>query len=348
MALKNIEITGPYFEDFKRGQIMEEPPSVTITTGHVVFHQSLFGDRLRLSLDQVLCRKVAGRHELLVNPNLFLNMAVGQTTFASQHVKGNLFYRGLVFKKPAFVGDTLTTTTKVMALRQNKLKKGRPSTGMVVLEIRVVNQHAEEMLRFWRCPMIACRDPYTETGHTDSFDAFPATLDTDAIMEVLPLDWKLSLFRNNIPGDHFDQIAEGTTFRIRSRDTVTTAPELARLTLNMAMTHTDAEASHYKKRLVYGGHTVAMAAAQISRAVPNMITIMAWKRCDHTAPVFENDILRTVVRVLKKHTLREPRFTEKGGLVELHATVFASRHGENGNSMEECKVLDWELVVLMA
>ena len=43
MEGKTIEITGPYFEDFNHGQIMEPPPSVTITPGHVVFHQSLFG-----------------------------------------------------------------------------------------------------------------------------------------------------------------------------------------------------------------------------------------------------------------------------------------------------------------
>ena len=54
MEGKTIEITGPYFEDFKNGQIMEPPPSVTLTPGHVVFHQSLFGDRLRLSLDREL------------------------------------------------------------------------------------------------------------------------------------------------------------------------------------------------------------------------------------------------------------------------------------------------------
>ena len=348
MTTNTIEITGPYFEDFRHGQIMEMPPSVSITPGHVVFHQSLFGDRLRLSLDQLLCRKVVGSEELLINPYLFLNMAVGQTTFASQHVKGNLFYRGLVFKKPAFVGDTLSTTTQVVALRQNKFKKGRPATGMVVLEMRVVNQYEEEMLRFWRCPMIACRDPHAETGHADSFNPFPVELDLDSVKEAVPVDWKLDLFRESIPGDHFDQIAEGTTFQILSRDTVTTAPELARLTLNMAMIHTDAQASHYKKRLVYGGHTVAMAAAQISRALPNIVTILAWKHCDHTAPVFENDILRTDVTVLKKQRFNDPHLPKNGGMVELHATVYASREEVNGNSKAECKVLDWELVILMA
>ncbi len=360
MEEKTIEITGPYFEDFKHGQIMEPPPSVTLTPGHVVFHQSLFGDRLRLSLDRELCRKVVDSREMLINPHLFFNIAVGQTTFASQHVKGNLFYRGVVFKNPVFTGDTLTTTTKVVALRQNKFKKDRPATGMVVLEMKVINQHDEELMRFWRCPMIACRHPRAETGHADALDAFPAELGMDAIEAAVPANWKLDLFRETISGDHFDQVAEGTTYRIVSRDTVTAAPELARLTLNMAMIHTDAQASHYKKRLVYGGHVIAMAAARISRALPNIVTVLAWKRCDHTAPVFENDILHTDVTVLKKRrlsghhlidrmgTLEGPRMAKHGGLVELHAVVYASREKNDGNSMAESKVLDWELVILMA
>ena len=37
--------------------------------------------------------------------------------------------------KPVFIGDTLSTTTKVVGLRQNKSKAGRDATGMVALEI---------------------------------------------------------------------------------------------------------------------------------------------------------------------------------------------------------------------
>ena len=57
--------------------------------------------------------------------------------------------------------------------------------------------------------------------------------------------------------------------------------------------------------------------------------------------------MRTDVTVSKKHRLSEPRLPENGGLVELHAAVYASRE-DDGNSIAECKVLDWELVVLMA
>ena len=340
--MKIKEIIGPFFEDFTRGQRMEPPPAVTLTRGHMVLHQALFGDRLRLPLDQELCQKVSHRKVLLANPHLFFNMAVGLTTYASQNVKGNLFYRGLVFKKPAFIGDTITATTQVVALRQNKFKAGRAATGMVVLEMRMTNQHQEELMHFWRCPMIPCRNPHAETGHADSLAVIPAEIPKESLAAAVPKNWDLAAFRKAMPGEHFEEIEAPTLYRIHSRDTVTAAPELARATLNMAHVHVDAHASPYQKRLVYGGHTLSMAAAQIMRALPNVVTIIAWRTCDHTAPVFENDTLRTEVQVLAKHPL------ETGGLLDLHAEVYADRAAPLENPAEEIKVLDGKLVVLMA
>ena len=77
------------------------------------YYQAITGDRSRLPLDQILSNNVTGRKERLVNPMLAINMINGQTTFASQNVKGNLFYRGLHLKNPVFLGDTLTTKTKI-------------------------------------------------------------------------------------------------------------------------------------------------------------------------------------------------------------------------------------------
>ena len=78
---------------------------------------------------------------------------------------------------------------------------------------------------------------------------------------------------------------------------MSSAPELARLTLNLAKAHTDPGASAHGRRLVYGGHTIAVAAAQATRAIPNLVTIVAWHGCDHLAPVFEGDVLATELSV---------------------------------------------------
>ena len=148
--MSKIQISGPYFEDFKVGEYLEDPPSVTVTEGHAVMHQALFGDRLRLPLDRHLCEKVTGSATALVNPGLLCNTVIGQTTYASQMVKANLFYRGLIIKLPVYIGDSLYTRTKVVALKQNKPKPGRAATGVVALEMVVNNQHGDEVMKFWR------------------------------------------------------------------------------------------------------------------------------------------------------------------------------------------------------
>jgi acyl dehydratase len=342
-APRIISVEAPYFEDLKVGQLFSDAPAVTLTAGHAAFHQALFGDRLRLSLDATLCEKVTGSARALLHPNVICNVAIGQSTSPTQRVKGNLFYRGLILHRPVFVGDTLRTSTKIAALKQNRAKPGRDATGMAVLEIHVDNQRDETVLHFWRCAMIPCRDPNAVTEANDSFDAIPAKLDMEQVEAAVPVEWRLDHFRREIPGEHFEEIEEGSRYQVEARDSVTSAPELARLTLNIAKAHTDAASSPYGKRLVYGGYTISMASAQIARALPNLVTLLAWRNCDHTEPVFEGDILRTEFTIDAKHSL-----PSAGGLVDLHAVVHATRGDQAPTPGADDSVLDWRVIGLMA
>jgi acyl dehydratase len=223
------------------------------------------------------------------------------------------------------------------------VKPGRDATGLAVLEIHVDNQRDETILHFWRCAMIPCRDPNAATGASDSFDAIPAELDMEQVEAAAPVEWHLDDFRRENPGDHFEDLAEGSLYRVEARDSVTSAPELARLTLNVAKAHTDAAYSAYGKRLVYGGYTISVASAQIVRALPNLVTLLAWRSCDHTEPVFEGDILRTEFTIDAKHAL-----ASGGGLVDLHAVVYAARGDQAPEPGTNAPVLDWRVIGLMA
>jgi acyl dehydratase len=357
MTPTRLPVGGPYFEDFKHGQVFDDAPSLTLTDGLATLHQSLSGDRLRLALDHELSRSVTGRAEPLAHPTLVCHVAIGQTTAASQRVKGNLFYRRLQLLRPVHIGDTLTTRAEVVALRQNRPKPGRPATGMVALRIAVANQQREPVLDFWRCPMIPLSDPEGDTGHADSFDDIPAEIDLDRLAAEVPWGWELGAFKDGAgrAGAHFDEVVAGCTFVVEGRDTVTGATELARATLNLASTHTDPGVGPYGRRLVYGGHTISLAGAAATKALPNLVTILAWRSCDHTGPVFEGDVLRTEVTVDATHPL------DRGGMVDLHAVVWADR-GDGPGGMggvppttaagagkeREEPVLDWRFIALMA
>ncbi len=334
----------PWFEDFSVGDEFNQVPAVTIHEGYTALHQSIFGDRACLYLDQPLCQAVTGQKRLLVNPSLVTNIAIGQSTLPSQRVMGNLFYRGLRFHRPVFTGDTLTTSTRILGLRQNTIKPGRAASGMVALEVGVTNQDNETVMRFWRCPMIPCRDPDADTGQADDFSIMPEHLSDADIMESLP-DWNLEPLTARMARRIY---APGMQLRLEARDTVTSAPELVRLTLNLAMTHTDASRSVYRRRLVYGGHTLGIAAAQLSRVVPDIASILAWYKCDHLAPVFEEDILSSLI------TIHEVRQASIGRLAKIQLEVFAERaldravqNQETGAGEANEKVLDWRLAALL-
>src|ERR687894_495814 len=167
--------------------------------------------------------------------------------------------------------------------------------------------------------MIPLRDPEAATGHAGSFEEIPKELDTDEVEAAFPGDWRLDRFRERSPGEHLADLVPGAVYEVEGRDTVTAAPELARLTLNVAMTHTDAGASVHGRRLAYGGHTIAVAAAQATRGLPNLVTIAAGRSCEHTGPVFEGDVLSTELTV---EAVPPP---ENGGLVGLPAFTTAQR-----------------------
>jgi acyl dehydratase len=287
---------------------------------------------LRLALDASLSEAVTGHSNALLHPNLVCDVAIGQSTGPTQRVRGNLFYRGLVLLRPVYRGDTVRTRTEVAALKQNRQRDDRTGTGLVALRITTRNQHDEPVLDFWRCAMIPLRDPQAQTGHGDRFEGIPQELDMDRVEAAVPGGWRLGAFRERVPGGHFTDVEPGAVYEIEGRDTVTAAPELVRLSLNVAQAHTDAGATAHGKRLAYGGHTIGIAAAQATRALPNLVTILAWRSCDHLGPVFEGDALETELSVEGLHPL------DDGGLVELRAVTSAERG----------PVLDWRFVGLMA
>ena len=334
-----IKIDGPYFEDFDVGQVFSAP-SVTVTEGQTAVYQALTGDRMRLPLDRHLAHRVTGNQRAIVHANLVTCIAAGQSTYASQYVKGNLFYRGLVLRRPVFVGDSLKTTTKVVGLKQNRAKPGRAATGMVALEMDTRNQDGDQVVHLWRCPMIPCRDPAAVTGKDDDFGWIKETIDKEELIESVPTGWDLGPLTTDEIGLATAELSIGDECVIAARDTITCAPELVRVTGNIAFTHTDASRSYLGERLVYGGHTMSLALSQVTRALPNMLTVVAWQGCDHLGPVLENDLIRSCFVVNDKTAV-----AAGGYLYELRIDSYAARPDPDSGELKEDKVLDWRIVV---
>jgi acyl dehydratase len=332
------ETPAPYFEDLARGQVFAGAPSITLTGGHAAQHQAILGDRLRLALDAELAAKVIGEPGTLAHPGLVCDIAIGQSTEPTQRVIGNLFYRGLVFHRLPMIGDTLRTTTEVVALRQNSSKPGRAATGLAALRIRTADQAGREVLDFHRCAMLPLRDADAETGLADDLAEIGSPPDP-ATMAAALAGWDLDRFRHEVPGQHSEGLEAGIAWKVSGADVVSSAPELARLSLNVAFAHHDRARGRNGRRLVYGGHTIGIAAAQLNRALPNLLTILGWQSCDHLGPVFEGDTLSSTVELLQLDPL-----PTGGALLRLRSRVVARGEPEE----EEREVLDWRLFGAMA
>lgn len=150
--------------------------------------------------------------------------------------------------------------------------------------MNTVDQDGNTVLDFYRCAMLPLSQSpdRNRVVHTDDLSAIGPQ---DDPQWTAPEGWNLDEYRSSVPGAHFDPSLAGSVLQ-SSGDVVSSAPELARLSLNIAATHHD-ERVGAAGRLVYGGHTIGLALSQASRALPNLVTVLGWKSCDHTGPVHE-------------------------------------------------------------
>jgi citrate lyase beta subunit/acyl dehydratase len=317
-------LAAPYFDELPAGARFSAP-GLTLTEGHAAQHQAIVGDRLRLALDADLYAAVTGTPGLLAHPMLVCDVSIGQSTAPSMRVLGNLFYRGLG-ARPIPLGTTLRTTTEVVGRRATS--GGR---GIVVLHVRTVDGRGAPVVDYHRAPLLPAR---ADPGDADDDPgAFGAAVDAATLV---PRGWDLGPLRAAPLGPLFAELRAGDAVRVEAGETVTGAPGLARLSLNIAHAHTDAGASAHGTRLVYGGHVIGIAAAHVTRVLPDLATILAWESCDHTGPTFEGDRLHSRVELGACEPLGD------GGLVRLRVTTTATGADDTPRD-----VLDWRLVGLM-
>ncbi|ATO64757.2 MaoC family dehydratase [Mycobacterium avium] len=326
---------GPYFDDLSVGQVFDWAPSVTLSSGLAAAHQAILGDRLRLALDADLCAAVTGLPAPLAHPGLVCDVAIGQSTLVTQRVKANLFYRALVFHRFPVIGDSLYTRTEVVGLRANSPKPGRAPTGMAALRMITIDQADQLVLDFYRCGMLPASPDFTpEAGSVPHDDLSGIGADVPGPAHDPTAQWDGAVFRTEVPGPHFDPDLAGSVLH-STGDVVSSASELARLTLNIAATHHDSRVGG--RRLVYGGHTIGLALAQAARLLPNLVTVLGWRSCDHTGPVHEGDTLYSELHI------ESARPTEHGGVLGLRSLVYAV---SDTPDEPDRAVLDWRFDAL--
>ena len=133
-----------YFEDYKLNEEINHSVPRTITDGDVAIYLSTTGSRFPLNYSAEFS-KTLGLKKIPIDDILLFHMVFGRTVpDLSLNAIANLGYAGVKFHKPAFVGDTLNASSKIIGLKENSNGK----TGTVYVESVGKNQNDEIVLTY--------------------------------------------------------------------------------------------------------------------------------------------------------------------------------------------------------
>lgn len=144
MNVAAIRQRGLYFEEFETGQKVVSPGR-TITESDIVWFAGLSGDYTQIHTDSQFAqntpfgRRVA--HGLLV-----MSIASGLAARTGVLEGTVLLFREITnwkFVKPVFIGDTVHVEMEVVEMKEMR----RIGGGAVVIELRIVNQEGEVVMK---------------------------------------------------------------------------------------------------------------------------------------------------------------------------------------------------------
>jgi acyl dehydratase len=217
-----------------------------------------------------------------------MHYSIGQTTMATRQAIANLYYRSVRVLRPVGLGETLSTVTTVLGLKDSS-PKGDQHRGKVWLGI-VTSTENGPLVEYERCALVRSRSSQPP-GHGDQIPGPSDPTPLDQLAGAVPA-WDLG----RLPA------ADWTIDEARVdplRDHVDLAAPLARLTFNQAAVHRDATTSANGVRLVYGGHVQGLAQASLTRMLPGLAAVVAWDGCDHVGPAHEGDLLEFSHRLVE-------------------------------------------------
>ncbi|MEJ2124227.1 MAG: MaoC family dehydratase, partial [Alphaproteobacteria bacterium] len=184
---------GNFFEDFQIGQTIAHATPRTLTSGDVAIYTALYGSRFAVQSADTFAQSI-GYERAPLDDLLVFHTVFGKTVpDISLNAIANLGYADCRFLKPVFPGDTLSTTSKVIGLRENSNRK----TGVVYVRSTGRNQHGGTVVDYVRWVMVRKRDE-AAVVRTEKVPELPASVDTDVLGHAVPrlnagvYDWALA------------------------------------------------------------------------------------------------------------------------------------------------------------
>lgn len=300
--MKSKTRPGNYFEDFHVGQEIVHATPRTITDGDVAVYGSLFGSRFALSSASTFAGSL-GLPRSPVDDLLAFHMVFGKTVpDVSLNAIANLGYAAGRFGALVYPGDTISTTSRVTGLRQNRNGK----TGVVYVRSTGMNQRGEMVVEYDRWVMVRKRSPDAPAPEP-VVPELPTEVPPDQLVVPYAVGAEYDLRLSG--SDHlWDDYEVGEKIDHVDAMTIEDADHMAacRLFQNTAKVHfnlhTERE-GRFGKRIVYGGYVISLARALSFNGLANAQTIAAINGGRHTAPAFGHDTVYAWSEILAKYPL---------------------------------------------
>lgn len=288
---------GNFFEDFAVGQVIVHATPRTVTEGDRALYGALYPTRFAVPSSARFAAEV-GLQAHPVEELIGFHIAFGKTVpDISLNAVANLGYAECRFHQPVVPGDTLSTRSEVIGLKQNSNGK----SGVVYVRSTATNQRGEVAIDWVRWVMVHKRSAQSPAPETVVPALAPAVEPADLVVPA-GLDFTSYDFAAAGEPHRYDDYEVGERIDHVDGVTLTDAEHMmaTRLWQNTAKVHFNTEARADGTRLVYGGHVISLARALSFNGLANAQLIAAINAGSHVAPAFAGDTIYAWSEVLDK------------------------------------------------
>ena len=304
---------GNFFEDFSLGQTIQHATPRTVTEGDVAANQALFGPRFAVQSSAAFAQAI-GYPRAPIDDLLVFHIVFGKTVpDISLNAVANLGYADCRFLAPVYAGDTLSTSSEVIGLRQ--LSNGK--AGVVYVRSTGVNQSGETVLDYVRWVMVRKNDQSAPEPEAVTPDLPESVAPSQLGRALPPLDagaYDTALagapyrWDDYEPGESIDHVDAMTIEEAEHQSAARLYQNTARVHFNL---HVEKD-GRFGRRIIYGGHVISLARALSFNGLANAFHVTAINGGRHVAPCFAGDTVYAWSEVLAKEPL--PNRDDAGAL----------------------------------
>ena len=333
---------GRFFEDYNVGDVITHAVPRTVGQGERALYHALYPARHALQSSDIFAQN-CGLAASPLDDLITFHTVFGKTVpDVSLNAVANLGYAEGRWITPLWAGDTVTSTSEVIGVKQNSNGK----TGIVWVRTTGRNQHGQSVLEYVRWVMVRRRAE--GPAPTPVVPALSNVVDPADL--VVPDGLDFSNYDFDLAGDphRWGDYEVGEVIDHVDGVTIEEAEHMlaTRLWQNTAKVHFDATNRADGKRLIYGGHVISLARALSFNGLANAQMIVALNGGAHANPCFAGDTVRAWTEVLDKAEVDAPRV----GAIRLRLVATTgnstSLRGEDGKYLPDV-LLDLDYWALM-